>query len=404
MKVGAIIVALLVGTGSMYFAIWMLKSGHVPAAVTGTTSTDSSIGDKVKEATNIDPPPVISASGPHPKAVLEKSEMDVGTVEAGQEVVHTFVVRNEGEAPLLLARGGTTCQCTLSEAAKEPIPPGQSGEVQMKIKPQTSGTTKREVATILTNDPKLKQFELVLNAKYEERFVVTPRGTWPLGDVSEDKVAEITATITSATVEQFQIVDLKSSEERLSAVATPISAEELKTAKVKSGYYIKATLKPGLPVGAFTVPMTIKTDSPSREPDGALTGPPVELQVLVSGNRRGPITIYGGPNWSDEHMAVTLGTFDSTVGKKVTLDMFVQGSPEEGLQFSDMKATPDFLKVTLEQDTKFKGKAKRYHLTFEFPAGSPRGRRFDTDAGVIEVTTNHPTAKTMSFRVHYNAY
>jgi len=403
--VGAVLAALVVGIASMYFAISVLKSNRAPGATTVSAAGEKKAEGETKVAPppGTDPTPEISKTGPHPKAVVEKTEYDLGVLESGQEAKQTFVIKNEGEAPLVLARGGTTCKCTLSETAKEPIPPGRSGTVELTLKPQPSGSPVRQSATILTNDPAHKQIELIINAKVEERFTVTPHGSWPIGDVPEEKEAEFTGTITSPTEKEFEIT-LSSTDPHVSATFTPLTAEQMRGA-TKSGYAIKALVKPGMPVGAFNLPLSIKTNVPSRLPDGTLGGPPVETQVLLSGNRRGPITIYGsGGVWNDEQMAVSMGTFGAQEGKSVTLNMYVLGGPEEGLQFSDMKANPDFLKVSLERDTKFKGKSQRYLLTFTFPPGGQRGLVTDKDAGTIEVKTNHPKAPAMSFRLHYNAY
>src|SRR5436305_6362618 len=54
------------------------------------------------------------ADGPQPRAVLDKTEHNFG--KKGQQGVgrYSFTIRNEGEIPLELRKGETSCKCTLS--------------------------------------------------------------------------------------------------------------------------------------------------------------------------------------------------------------------------------------------------------------------------------------------------
>jgi len=45
---------------------------------------------------------VAASHGPGPKAVVDRIRYDLGTVFTGEQPTHTFVIRNEGDAPLTL--------------------------------------------------------------------------------------------------------------------------------------------------------------------------------------------------------------------------------------------------------------------------------------------------------------
>ena len=73
------------------------------------------------------------------KAVLavEQNVFDFGTIkEADGPVAHTFVVKNEGNAPLVLTRVVASCGCTSPEWPKEPIAPGKTAEVKVTFDPK----------------------------------------------------------------------------------------------------------------------------------------------------------------------------------------------------------------------------------------------------------------------------
>src|SRR5205807_6733422 len=114
-----------------------------------------------------------------------------------------------------------------------------------------------------------------------------------------------TGVIVSPVVDKFQVVELESGDPAMSAEAVPMEKRELETHHGLCGYKIRISIKPPLPVGAFTFPLKIKTDMPGKSADGS-PADPVEVEVLVSGHRRGPIRFLGS-DWYEEKMAVIMG-------------------------------------------------------------------------------------------------
>lgn len=73
------------------------------------------------------------------KAVIAADETshDFGQIkEADGKVSSTFVVKNTGEAPLVITRVIASCGCTTPEWTKEPIAPGQSGNIKITYDPK----------------------------------------------------------------------------------------------------------------------------------------------------------------------------------------------------------------------------------------------------------------------------
>ena len=69
--------------------------------------------------------------GPEPRAVIRERIHQFGTLDPLTTGTHRFVIRNEGDAPLELSGGQTTCKCTLSEIQRRTVPPGESTEVKL---------------------------------------------------------------------------------------------------------------------------------------------------------------------------------------------------------------------------------------------------------------------------------
>lgn len=73
------------------------------------------------------------------KAVISADETshDFGQIkEADGKVSSTFVVKNTGDAPLVITRVIASCGCTTPEWTKEPIAPGQSGNIKITYDPK----------------------------------------------------------------------------------------------------------------------------------------------------------------------------------------------------------------------------------------------------------------------------
>lgn len=349
--------------------------------------------------------PVISPKGPYPKVVSQETEFDFGILEINQEGKHEFVIRNEGDADLVIKKGPTSCKCTLSEVADKPIPPGAEAKVELTWKPAPGMEQIRQTADIYTNDPKRPTVSLVITGKLQERLRILPSGVWPVNDIVEGTPSTTTGYVVSSVVDDFEITAIDTGSPLITVEKAPIDAESKKAHAAKTGYQLKVTVAPTVPVGGFSYPMKITTNVMGRDTKGELTVP-IEYTINIVGKRSGPLRIVG-PEYREHFAALGLGTFDSTKGKKATLKVFVQRAPEEGFQLSDLKVSPSELKVTLEPDPKVTSRAsKGYLLTVEYPAGAPRANHLqdEKNPGVIEAKTNHPDAPEFRIEVFFNAY
>ena len=75
-------------------------------------------------------------------------------VESGEKVTATFKFTNTGNEPLLISDVKTSCGCTASDYPKEPVAPGETGEIEAVF--DTSGKTGSQTknVTVMTNtDP-----------------------------------------------------------------------------------------------------------------------------------------------------------------------------------------------------------------------------------------------------------
>ncbi len=66
------------------------------------------------------------------KIEFKTDVIDYGTIEKGANGVRTFEFTNTGDAPLIISKVSSTCGCTVPKKPKDPILPGQTGEISVK--------------------------------------------------------------------------------------------------------------------------------------------------------------------------------------------------------------------------------------------------------------------------------
>jgi len=74
----------------------------------------------------------INAQEKTAKIEFKTDVIDYGTVEKGSNGVRVFEFTNTGDAPLIISSVKSTCGCTVPKKPKEPIMPGEKGEIEVK--------------------------------------------------------------------------------------------------------------------------------------------------------------------------------------------------------------------------------------------------------------------------------
>ena len=110
------------------------------------------ISDKLKDdviitADLIDPvnPPIIEFS---------VATYDFDTVALGAELEYTFNFVNKGKTPLLINSVKAGCGCTVLKGwPKNPIPPGEGGEIPVVLTTKRTGFVKKYISVLANTKP-----------------------------------------------------------------------------------------------------------------------------------------------------------------------------------------------------------------------------------------------------------
>jgi hypothetical protein len=86
-----------------------------------------------------------------PAISFEKESHDFGDIYQGDKVQHVFTFENTGTEPLIITNVQVTCGCTAPRWPRDPIAPGQEGEITIQFNSTGKIGRQNKVITIVSN-------------------------------------------------------------------------------------------------------------------------------------------------------------------------------------------------------------------------------------------------------------
>lgn len=268
-----------------------------------------------------------------PKAVAAEPVKDVGVVAKGEKAVHDFVIRNEGDAPLLIQEVRAACGCTVADYDKV-IAPGQSGKVRVSVDTTTFNGAIAKGVTVFTNDPATPQTELTIQAQVEPFIKVKPGYARYITVQGEDKEGTIVQTLWTPDGSPMKIVKVDSPYPYLKAEFHEAKPEErLKEIADQPQWKVEMHLSNDAPVGPLAETLKVYTDNPKQKlvqiPVSGFIRPMVAItpqvadfgQVTVSDVIRKSINVQ---NFATESIKIT-GVESSVPGIEARVEPIKEG-------------------------------------------------------------------------------
>lgn len=103
-----------------------------------------------------------------PKLKFDKTEHDFGVINEGDIVETVFTFTNSGKSELIITSAKGSCGCTVPEWPREPIMPGEEGEIKVKFNSDRKPNLQQKQITLVTNTDQGKE---ILKVKAQ----VTPK-------------------------------------------------------------------------------------------------------------------------------------------------------------------------------------------------------------------------------------
>ena len=295
-----------------------------------------------------------------PKAVPVELIKDVGIVPKGDKVVHDFLIRNEGDAPLEITDVRPACGCTVVDYDKV-IAPGQTGKVHAEVDTATFNGPIAKGVTVFTNDPDHAQVEFTVRAKVEPYIQTKPGYARYITVQGEEKTGTITQTIWSPDGTPFDVVNVESPFPFLKTSFREAKPEERVPDVQGKQWRVEMTLANDAPVGALADHVRITTTHPKQKlvtipvsgfvrPVLAVTPPEADLgSVTLKDARR---VVFNVRNFATEPIKIT-GAEGSMPGAKTEIEPL-----QEGREYKVQIILPDNMakgpfdgKLTLRTDS-----------------------------------------------------
>lgn len=327
---------------------------------------------------------------PHPRAIAAELVFDFGAMERGEKLSHTFKVENQGDTPLVLEKGSTSCKCTVSGLDKTQVAPGESAEVTMEWTAESELPEFRQTATIKTNDPGRSELKFEVKGRIVQAILVEPR------ELNFEKSAGVTKSyevhLTSVNFDNLEIVGHSFEDPATASYfdvnARPLTADELKqmpffAAEPKGGALVTVTVKPGLPLGPIRQKIRLATNIESRP----------EIELPVHGSIQGDISLVGR-GWNQSELLLTLGLLRSGAGAERELKIHVRGPHAGQVKFQVQEVRPAQIKVSLGESSELNdGRVQQVPLSIEIPADLPPVSLLGKNHGgfgEVVLSTTHP--------------
>lgn len=85
------------------------------------------------------------------KISFAEEKHDFGNVKEGEKVTHMFKFKNSGDKPLIISDAKGSCGCTVPEYPKNPIAPGESGEIKVEFNSKDKPGKQTKYVTLNAN-------------------------------------------------------------------------------------------------------------------------------------------------------------------------------------------------------------------------------------------------------------
>jgi hypothetical protein len=192
------------------------------------------------------------ADGTAPKLACPEPEFSFGALTNTREVIHEFVIRNEGDAPLEIYRVKLPCGCMLLRLLDNKLEPGEQTILRARFPLKDLSGSLRKRIILFTNDPFRPQFTLWLTGEAIAEIELRPRELF-WGNLLADAKDGKTVEIRFQAGEKYRVTGVRSS--------TPLFAAEVEPAPPPLSR-IKVSPIPPLARGSFQGSLTIQTDHP----------------------------------------------------------------------------------------------------------------------------------------------
>jgi len=332
-----------------------------------------------------------------PRAVVINGERhEFGSMDRYAKGTHDFQIKNDGDAPLEITLGHTTCKCTMSKLSKSKLEPGESTVVKLEWTVKTLDPEFEQSAEVATNDPHHNPVRLSIHGQVIDALRAE-ESQFTLNDLSANEETVVRLRVFASKLPDLQVVKHEwvkpENADRLPVSVEPLSKAEVAPQRIAaSGVAVVLRVQPGLPLGPISQVLRLTFNIPDHEP----------LEIPLFGTVISDVSL-AGPGATANRLLVNLGTVPFGSPFKRTVYITVKGPHREQTKLRITGVTPDGeLQATLGEPLRENPKVDRYPLTIELsPSARPVARTSDENFARLKVEVTHPQVKELDLKVRY---
>jgi hypothetical protein len=321
------------------------------------------------------------------KIAIDSLEHDFGSIDPTEECSYSFVIRNVGQAPLQLVKGGTSCKCTVSDMPDQPVLPGKSVAVRVSSKIQQKEGFFSHSAKIISNDPQKQQFDLTISGVIRTSLGCSPERVVLSDPAPAGQAPQV--LVYSQLWDRFAIRNVESSMKNLKWRVAGADRDALRGLKALSGYSLSLDLPP-LPKGKVTEWLQVTVQPPDKSSAPRTATVDLFAKDIQRITVEGPDLQFGD--------TVRIGPLRKGEGAQSRLIMKV-ADEHRRLRIKNIETVPPYLHVSVEPLNINKPDAGLYTILIEVPKDAPAGGYMGPDYAKMRIVTDHPSVPELKFDV-----
>jgi hypothetical protein len=290
-----------------------------------------------------------------PVAVVPKRSHDFGMLDPHKTATHEFEIRNNGQAPLALEVGSTSCKCTAGDLHDNLLQPGERTFIKMTWNTGYQADHYEQIATVLTNDPAAKQIDLKVSGQVRAELVAPETIKFPRTDAG--KMTEASFVVFSQLWDEFTVLDVECDAPGFEWYAEPVQNDDSRLAdkEPRSAWEIRA-FATSLDQGGFQGELRIKIRGENGVDE-------IERVLSYSGKVRSPINFYS----PEIHVTdgLDIGTLVAGQTHRFNLVVRARGAGQRKIEVLDVQP-PELRASLVPMPTE-----GSYRLTLEVPKDCP---------------------------------
>lgn len=215
-----------------------------------------------------------AAEGQRPRLVCREAVYDFGAARDTNTVEHTFILRNEGDAPVTIDHVRTTCGCTTNTLKEKTIAPGGQEDLSVRLVLRGQRGQQRKGIYVHSNDPH-SPLRLEISGQVQADVELAP-ATLYFGSVERGATNEALVKVICHLETPLRVTGLETNE----AGFCRVTLDQLEEGK---RYEVRGRLVPeALPAsGPFRGKVALLTDSAARPRIEITAGGFVQREISV---------------------------------------------------------------------------------------------------------------------------